>query len=97
MGYRGSVDRIIIESDQRSDPRIRGTPITVWDVYRALSSPRMTDSEVLSKYPHITGRERDKVAEARAERVARRLVKNQGPSPHDYWSRTVARVELACN
>jgi uncharacterized protein (DUF433 family) len=53
MGYRGSMDRITMEPGQRSDPRIRRTPITVWDVYRALSLPGMTDTEVLSKYPEL--------------------------------------------
>jgi uncharacterized protein (DUF433 family) len=53
MGYRGSMDRITTEPGQRSDPRIRGTPITVWDVYRALCLPGMTDSEVLSKFPEL--------------------------------------------
>jgi uncharacterized protein (DUF433 family) len=51
MGYGDFMDRITIEPGQRSDPRIRGTPITVWDVYRALSIPGMADSEVLVKYP----------------------------------------------
>jgi uncharacterized protein (DUF433 family) len=53
MGYGGSMDRITMEPGQRSNARIRGTPITVWDVYRVLSLPGMTDSEVLSKYPEL--------------------------------------------
>jgi uncharacterized protein (DUF433 family) len=53
MGYGDIMDRITTEPGQRSNPRIRGTPITVWDVYRALSLPGMTDCEVLSKYPEL--------------------------------------------
>jgi uncharacterized protein (DUF433 family) len=53
IGYGDIMDRITTEPGQRSNPRIRGTPITVWDVYRALSLPGVTDSEVLSKYPEL--------------------------------------------
>jgi uncharacterized protein (DUF433 family) len=53
MGYGDFMDRITVEPGQRSNPRIRETPITVWVVYRALSLPGMTDSEVHSKYPEL--------------------------------------------
>ena len=47
------MDRITMEPGQHSNARIRGTPITVWDVYRALCLPGMTDSEVLSKFREL--------------------------------------------
>ena len=72
MGYGDFMDRITIEPGQRSNPRIRGTPITVWDVYRALSLPGMTDSEVLSKYPELEPEDLAAVREFAAKSIESR-------------------------
>ena len=44
------MERIVTESGQ---PRIRGTQIKFWDVYRDLAFHGMTEAEVLQKYPAL--------------------------------------------
>jgi uncharacterized protein (DUF433 family) len=72
MAYCGSMDRITMEPGQRSNARIRGTPITVWEVYRALSLPGTTDSEVLSKYPELEPEDLAAVREFAAKSIESR-------------------------
>jgi len=66
------MDRITMEPGQRSNARIRGTPITVWDVYRALSLPGVTDAEVLQKYPELESDDLAAVREFAAKSVESR-------------------------
>jgi uncharacterized protein (DUF433 family) len=67
------IERITIEpADIGGQPCIRGLPIKFWDVYRDSAFLRMTDDEVLQRYPQLEREDLSAVREYAARLIQSR-------------------------